>query len=171
MLTKGGRGVQKSQKCDDVIYEWSLRVVNVWGKRFRLPQLTHERFLIIDHSCKILFWYVPNWASTDLWCLVLYVTYSTTHQRSVEVQFGRYQKNILQEWSVVKNLSCVNCAAWNVFSINSLLSAASGLMLAESVTQFSFLYIKRLKARVALPLASLSPKKVSWKIFRPFPLS
>ena len=25
------------------------------------------------------------------------VTYSTTHQRLVEVQFGRYQKNILQE--------------------------------------------------------------------------
>ena len=42
-------------------------VVNVWGKRFKLPKLT------------------------------LYVTYSTTHQRSVEVQFGRYQKNILQE--------------------------------------------------------------------------
>ena len=34
--------------------------------------------------------------------------YSTTHQRSVEVQFGRYQKNILQEWCMVKNLSCVS---------------------------------------------------------------
>ena len=40
--------------------------------------------------------------------LILYVTYSTTHQRSVEVQFGRYQKNILQEGSMVKNLSCVS---------------------------------------------------------------
>ena len=38
----------------------------------------------------------------------------------MEVQFGRYQKNILQEWSMVKNLSCVSCAAWNVFPINSL---------------------------------------------------
>ena len=47
-------------------------------------------------------------------------TYSTTHKRSVEVQFGRYQKNNLQEWSMVKNLSCVSCAAWNVFPINSL---------------------------------------------------
>ena len=47
------------------------------------------------------------------------MTYSTTHQRSAEVQFGRYQKNILQELSMVKNLSCVNCAAWNVFPINS----------------------------------------------------
>ena len=28
---------------------------------------------------------------------VVYVTYSTTNQRLVEVQFGRYQKNILQE--------------------------------------------------------------------------
>ena len=52
--------------------------------------------------------------------VVLYITYSTTHQRSVEVQFGRCQKNILQEWSMVKNLSCVSCAAWNVFAINSL---------------------------------------------------
>ena len=33
----------------------SLRVVNVWGKRFKLPQLTHESFLTIDHSCKIFF--------------------------------------------------------------------------------------------------------------------
>ena len=39
----------------------------------------------------------------------------------MEVQFGRYQKNILQEWSMVQNLSCVSCAAWNVFPINSLL--------------------------------------------------
>ena len=26
----------------------------------------------------------------------------------------------LQEWSMVKNLSCVSCAGWNVFPINSL---------------------------------------------------
>ena len=97
-----------------------VTVVNVWGKRFKLPTLTHERFLTIYHSCKMFFWYLQNWTSTDLCCVVLYVTYSTTHQRSVEVQFGRYQKNILQEWSMVKNLSCVSCAAWNVFPINSL---------------------------------------------------
>ena len=97
-----------------------LALVKVWGKRFKLPQLTHESFLTIDHSCKIFFWYLPNWTSTNVWCVVLYSTYSTTHQRSVEVQFGRYQKNILQDWSMVKNLSCVSCAAWNVFLINSL---------------------------------------------------
>ena len=68
---------------------------------------------------------MPNWTSTDLWCVVLYVIYSTTHQRSVEVQFGRYKKkrNILHEWSMVKNLSCVSCAAWKVSPINSLLTA------------------------------------------------
>ena len=44
-----------------------LLVVNVWRKRFKLPQLTHESFLAIDHSCKIFFWYLPNWTSTDLW--------------------------------------------------------------------------------------------------------
>ena len=30
-------------------------LANVWGKRFKLPQLTHESFLTIDHSCKIFF--------------------------------------------------------------------------------------------------------------------
>ena len=44
----------------------------------------------------------------------------------MEVQFGRYQKNILQEWSMVKNLSCVSCAAWNVFPINSLVWVSKG---------------------------------------------
>ena len=83
-------------------------VVNLWGKRFKLPQLTHESFLTLHHSCKIFFWYLPNWTSTNLWFIVLYATYSTTHQRSVEVQFGRYQKNILQEWCRVKKLSCVS---------------------------------------------------------------
>ena len=63
--------------------------------------------------------------------VVLYVTYSTTHQRLVEVQFGRYQKNILQEWSMVKNLSCASCAAWNVFAINSLLR---GFLFCKRVT-------------------------------------
>ena len=93
----------------------SLPIVNVWGKRFKLPQLTHESFLTLHHSCKIFFWYLPNWTSTNLWCVVLYVTYSTTHQRSVEVQFGRYQKNILQEWSMVKKLSCVSCGSLKRF--------------------------------------------------------
>ena len=85
------------------------------GKTFQAAQLTHERFLTIDHSCKIFFWYLPNWTSTDLWCVVLYVTFSTTNQRSVEVQFGRYQKNILQEWCRVKKLSCVSCGSLKRF--------------------------------------------------------
>jgi len=41
---------------------------------------------------------------------------------SVEVQLGRYQKNISQEWSRVKHLSCVSCAAWNVFFVNLLMA-------------------------------------------------
>ena len=85
------------------------------AKTFQAAQLTHEIFLTIDHSFKIFFWYLSNWTSTDLWCLVLYVTYSTTHQRSVEVQFGRYQKNILQEWCRVKKLSCVSCGSLKRF--------------------------------------------------------
>ena len=58
---------------------------------------------------------MPNWTSTDLWCVVLYVTYSTTHQRLVEVQFGRYQKNILQESSMAKRLSCFSCGSLKRF--------------------------------------------------------
>ena len=86
------------------------------GKTFQATQLTHEIFLTIDHSCKIFFfWYLPNWTSTDLWFVVLYVTCSTKHQRLVEVQFGRYQKNILQEWSMVKNLSCVSYGSLKCF--------------------------------------------------------
>ena len=64
---------------------------------------------------KYFFCYLPNWTSTDHWCVVLYVTYSTTHQRLVEVQFGRYQKNILQEGSMVKKLSCVSCGILKCF--------------------------------------------------------
>ena len=93
------------------------------GKTFQAAQLTYERSKTTP--AKYFFWYLSNWTSTDLWCVVLYVMYSTTNQRSVEVQFGRYQKNILQEWSMVKNLSYVSCAAWNVFPINSLISPIS----------------------------------------------
>ena len=39
-------------------------------KAFQAAQLTHERFLTIDHSCKIFFFNI--WTSMDLWCLVLY---------------------------------------------------------------------------------------------------
>ena len=73
------------------------------GKTFQAAQLRHE---IFDHRSLLqnIFWYLPNWTSTD-------------HQRLVEVQFGRYQKNILQELFMV-----VSCAAWNVFLVNSLVS-------------------------------------------------
>ena len=33
----------------------SFPLVNVWGKRFKLPQLTHESFLTIYHSAKLIF--------------------------------------------------------------------------------------------------------------------
>ena len=85
------------------------------GKTFQAAQLTHEIFLTIDHSCKIFFWYLPNWTSTDLWCVVLYVTYSTTHQRSLEVQFGRCQKIFCRSdlWS---NISYVLFVQLETFS-------------------------------------------------------
>ena len=56
------------------------------GITFQAAQLTHERFLTIDHSCKIFF----DICQTELpQYVVLYVMYSTTHQRLVKVQFGR----------------------------------------------------------------------------------
>ena len=55
-------------------------------KTFQAAQLTHEIFLTLDHSYKIFF--CQN-ELPECWCVVLYYT---THQRSVEVQFGSYQK-------------------------------------------------------------------------------
>ena len=55
-------------------------------KTFQAAQLTHEIFLTVDHSYKISF--CQN-ELPECWCVVLYYT---THQRSVEVQFGSYQK-------------------------------------------------------------------------------
>ena len=34
------------------------------GKTFHVAELTHERFLTVDHSCEIFFWYLPNWTFT-----------------------------------------------------------------------------------------------------------
>ena len=60
-----------------------------------------------------------NVCSSLTWPFIMTMTpnsefISTINQRSVEA-------HILQEWSMVKNLSFVSCAAWNVFPINSLL--------------------------------------------------
>ena len=52
-------------------------------KTFQAAQLTYERVLTIDHSCKIFILYLPNWTSTNLFCVVIYITHCTTHQRSV----------------------------------------------------------------------------------------
>ena len=34
------------------------------GKRFQAAQLTHERFLTLDHSSEIFFWHLPIWTFT-----------------------------------------------------------------------------------------------------------
>ena len=68
------------------------------GKTFQAAQLTHERFLTVDHSCKIF-----SLISAQL---NFHRTFSTTHQRSVEVQFGRYQKNFACVTYGQKSLMC-----------------------------------------------------------------
>ena len=84
-----------------------LEVVNVWGKRFKLPQLTHESLLTTDHSCKLFFWYLPNWTSTDLWFVVLYITFSRSGL-----------------WLKISHV-LDSCASWNVFPTSSILRGPS----------------------------------------------
>ena len=40
-----------------------------------------------------------------------------------ESSVGQISKNISKEWSRVKNLSSVSCAAWNIFPVNLLMSS------------------------------------------------
>ena len=57
----------KSETCSS----WTTRTHSnreFMGKTFQAAKLTHEGFLTMDHSCKIFFWYLLNWASTDLVC-------------------------------------------------------------------------------------------------------
>ena len=105
-----------------------ISVSEFMGKTFQAAQLTHERFLTIDYSCKILFWYLPNWTSSDL-SVYYYMLRIVLHTRG-PWKFSladTYQKYILLEWSMVKNLSCVSCAAWNVFPINLLLTVTPNI--------------------------------------------
>ena len=135
------------------------------GKMFQPAQLTLERFLTLDYSWEMFFWYLPNWTSTELrkfgaifrkysglkncsyqkmsftknvvlnlysstkffleWFLTYKIESEVWFLHFVKVQLGRYQKNISEEWSRVKNLSCVSCAACNVFPINLFLSCCS----------------------------------------------
>ena len=88
----------------------------------RIPYMLRRRKITFFHPFLPHGLYSMDMSVVNLWINVSSCTtntwgntYSTTHQRLVEVQFGRYQKNILQEWSMVINLSCVSCAAWNVF--------------------------------------------------------
>jgi hypothetical protein len=73
-------------------------------KTFQAAQLTHERFLTIDHSFKIFF----DICQTEL-SQTSGVTYSTTHQRLAKVQFGRYKKLFAEVTYGQKSLMC--CAA------------------------------------------------------------
>ena len=79
-------------------------------KTFQAAQLTHERFLTIDHSCKIFFWYLPNWTSTDLWCVVLYVTYTLLFIIILSIIKDDFALNLKDRqrwklWAAVRRLS------------------------------------------------------------------
>ena len=75
------------------------------GKTFQAAQLTHERFLTIDHPYKIFFWYLPNWTSTDLWCVV---------SSGSGVLYQYWCKNIFA-WKIIlcHISSTVKCVIWH----------------------------------------------------------
>ena len=108
-----------------------LWIVNLWKN---VSSCTTNTWEIFDHGSLLqnIFWYLPNWTSTNLWCVVLYVTYSATHYRGWLKFSLADNKKKFQEWSMVKNLSWVSCAAWNVFSINSLMPGISSLTVTTS---------------------------------------
>ena len=74
----------------------SLWVVNVWGKHFKLPQLTHESFLTIDHSCKIFFSYLAAW---NVFPILSLVRVSTSYNIFFQVEHPKKKTEI-------KNISC-----------------------------------------------------------------
>ena len=72
--------------------------LNVWGKRFKLPQLTHESNLTIDHSCKIFF-------------EICYTRLPRTSKHIVSRGSWKFSLADIKKISQ----SCVSCAARNVF--------------------------------------------------------
>ena len=90
------------------------------GKTFQATQLTNERFLTpANHFFDICQTELP-WTSG-----LRYATYCTDYTPEVgESSVWQISKQYFAE-SMVKNLSCASCAAWNVFPINSLLTPSS----------------------------------------------
>ena len=62
------------------------------------------------------FFTIENWLWKSNFC-----TFWPLFDHFVKFQLYRYQKNILHEWSRVKNLSHVSYVAWNVFHINKFM--------------------------------------------------
>ena len=77
----------------------------LWIVTFQAAQLTHERFLSIDHSCKIFF----DICQTELpykLCLVL-LTRGPWKFSLADIK----KKFCRSDLHMVKNLSCVSCAS------------------------------------------------------------
>ena len=83
--------------------------MNVWAKRFKLPQLTHKSFLTIDHS-DICTWHIV--LHTRGWW-----KFSLADIKKIFCRSHLWPKS-----------SCVLVvAAWNVFPIHSLFWETNGL--------------------------------------------
>ena len=84
--------------------------------------LTKNVVLNLYSSMKCFFRKIQTFFQHRKWTLkVRFLHFFGFFDHLVKVQLGRYQKNISQEWSRVKNLLCVSCAAGDVFPVKLLL--------------------------------------------------
>ena len=97
------------------------------GETFQAAQLTHERFLTLDHSWEYLFLISAHlnfhrvnkiWAHFSTYKIYFESLIFAQFDHFVKFQLSRYQKNISKEWCRIKKLSYVSCAAWNAFPVN-----------------------------------------------------
>ena len=127
-----------------------LKQIRVYHHRLTV-QCTSMGFTSFTSS-----WYTTYSHSTDcsdtVWPFMvrsctelLKSTFSSLQNLTVD-SAARFSQ-ILQEWSMVKNLSCVSCAAWNIFPINSLLwvNPPDGKLVNSVSVQFSVVGTKKVR--------------------------
>ena len=97
-----------------------MRVVNLWEN---VSSCTTNIWEIFDHRSHIFLISAKLSFNGPLVCSTICYVLIVLHTRGWwKFSFSDIKKK-LQEWSMVKKLSFVSCAAWNVFPINSLLSS------------------------------------------------
>ena len=115
---------QPHNECRNTDNDWSQSVSHYMQKNTSHVHLSSwilsffDTYIIAQHvvlslnkkSCR-------DSKTTTAWKSILYRFWIPLYwnpRESSGSQFGRYQKNILQEWFMVKRLSFVSCAAWHI---------------------------------------------------------